>query len=370
MGRGRPSDRAGRGLRSLSAAVRIGTCSWADETLTKTWYPASVRTAEARLHHYAEQFDTVELNASYYALPSPDATAAWARRTPPGFVFHVKAFGMMTRHPVRAEQLPPDLRAEAPVDDRGRVDHPSRELRGEVFTRFRAALEPLREAGKLGGILMQFPSYITRKQASLEYLEWAKERLGGDEMMVEFRHRSWLEPEHAQDTLAFLRCARGDVCHGRRAPHRRPEPGADGRRHELGYGLPAPARPQRRHLERARPKRRGAVRLPVLARRAGRVVAAAARALVALGAHLRDVQQQRSQRRPGGADRTGADERAHAARDPARTTACRSRIDDDQAQREHAEDDAERGQDESHARVHSWRTGLRSSARSISRSRW
>jgi uncharacterized protein YecE (DUF72 family) len=120
-------------------------------------------------------------------------------------VFHVKAFGMMTRHPVRAEQLPADLRAEAPVDDRGRVDHPSRELRGEVFTRFRAALEPLREAGKLGGILMQFPSYVTRKQASLDYLEWAKERLGGDEMMVEFRHRSWLEPEHAPDTLAFLR---------------------------------------------------------------------------------------------------------------------------------------------------------------------
>ena len=171
----------------------------------KTWYPASVRTAEARLHHYAEHFDTVEVNASYYALPGPDATAAWARRTPPGFVFHVKAFGMMTRHPVRAEQLPPDLRDEAPVDERGRVDHPSRELRGEVFTRFRAALEPLREAGKLGGILMQFPSYVTLKPASLQYLEWAKERLGGDEMMVEFRHRSWLEPDNAPDTLAFLR---------------------------------------------------------------------------------------------------------------------------------------------------------------------
>ncbi len=164
-----------------------------------------MRTAEARLHHYAERFDTVELNASYYALPSPDATAAWARRTPPGFVFHVKAFGMMTRHPVRAEQLPADLRAEAPLDERGRVDHPSRDLRGEVFTRFRAALEPLREAGKLGGILMQFPSYVTLKPASLAYLEWAKERLGGDEMMVEFRHRSWLEPENAERTLAFLR---------------------------------------------------------------------------------------------------------------------------------------------------------------------
>jgi uncharacterized protein YecE (DUF72 family) len=164
-----------------------------------------VRTSEARLAHYAARFDTVELNASYYALPSPDAAAAWARRTPEGFVFHVKAFGMMTRHPVKPEQLPADLRPEAAVDDRGRVDHPSRDLRAEVFTRFRAALEPLREAGKLGGILMQFPPYVTLKPASLEYLEWAKERLGGDEMMVEFRHRSWLEPENAQRTLSFLR---------------------------------------------------------------------------------------------------------------------------------------------------------------------
>ena len=164
-----------------------------------------MKTSEARLGHYAARFDTVELNASYYALPSPDAAAAWARRTPPGFVFHVKAFGMMTRHPVKPEQLPTDLRDEAETDARGRIERPSRELRAEVFTRFRAALEPLREAGKLGGILMQFPPYITRKQASLEYLEWAKERLGGDEMMVEFRHRSWLEPEHADETLGFLR---------------------------------------------------------------------------------------------------------------------------------------------------------------------
>jgi uncharacterized protein YecE (DUF72 family) len=171
----------------------------------KTWYPSSVRSSEARLHHYADRFDTVELNSSYYALPNPDAAAAWARRTPDGFIFHVKAFGMMTRHPVKAEQLPADLRSEAPLDDRGRVERPSRELRAEVFRRFRAALEPLREAGKLGGVLMQFPPYVTLKPASIEYLEWAKEQLGGDEMMVEFRHRSWLEPEASARTLDFLR---------------------------------------------------------------------------------------------------------------------------------------------------------------------
>jgi uncharacterized protein YecE (DUF72 family) len=128
----------------------------------------------------------------------------WAERTPPGFIMHVKAFGLMTRHPVKVEALPEDLRAEMPVDERGRVDRPSRELRGEVFRRFLEALEPLRRAGKLGGILFQLPSYVVFKERSLEYLEWAHAQLGGDAMLVELRHRSWLDDENRAETLAFL----------------------------------------------------------------------------------------------------------------------------------------------------------------------
>jgi uncharacterized protein YecE (DUF72 family) len=128
----------------------------------------------------------------------------WAERTPEGFTMHVKAFGLMTRHPVKIEVLPEDLRDAMPVDDRGRVDRPPRELRGEVFRRFLAALEPLRAGGKLGGILFQLPPYIVYKEHSLDYLTWAREQLGGDEMLVEFRHRSWLDDEHRAETLAFL----------------------------------------------------------------------------------------------------------------------------------------------------------------------
>jgi uncharacterized protein YecE (DUF72 family) len=117
---------------------------------------------------------------------------------------HIKAFGLMTRHPVKAEVLPEDLRAELPVDERGRVDRPPREVRGEVFRRFLEALEPLRGAGKLGGILFQLPPYVVHKEASLEYLEWSREQLGQDEMLVEFRHRSWLDDEHRAESLAFL----------------------------------------------------------------------------------------------------------------------------------------------------------------------
>jgi uncharacterized protein YecE (DUF72 family) len=186
------------------APIRIGTCSWADESLTKHFYPRGIKGAEERLHYYTERFDTVEANSTYYHLPAREMVQNWADRTPEGFVMHVKAFGVMTRHPVKVEQLPPDLRDEAPLDQRGRVERPSREFRAEIFRRFHDALEPLRETGKLGGILLQFPSYVVPKPASLDYLEWAVEQLQGDEALVEFRHAAWLDDEHRDETLQFL----------------------------------------------------------------------------------------------------------------------------------------------------------------------
>ena len=185
-------------------SIRVGTCSWADESLSALWYPKGVNGAEGRLRYYAEHFDTVEVNASYYALPTAQMATAWADRTPPNFLFHVKAFAMMTRHPVKVEQLPPELRSEVEVDERNRV-HPSEELRTRVFTEFHRALQPLRDLGKLGGVLMQFPPYITYGEPALRYIEWAQQQLGGDEMLVEFRHRSWLEPDARERVLGFLR---------------------------------------------------------------------------------------------------------------------------------------------------------------------
>jgi uncharacterized protein YecE (DUF72 family) len=185
------------------AEIRIGTCSWADDALSKHFYPKGLPAGE-RLAHYAQHFDTVEVDSTYYRLPGDEMVRRWAERTPDDFVMHVKAFGLMTRHPVRLEALPPDLRDEAPTDEKGRVERPSREFRGEVFRRFLDALEPLRQTGKLGGILFQFPSYVVYKDRSLEYLQWAREQLGDDEMLVEFRHVSWLDEEHREETLRFL----------------------------------------------------------------------------------------------------------------------------------------------------------------------
>ena len=187
----------------MIAPIRVGTCSWADETLTKVWYPPGVRSGEERLRYYAEHFDVVEANSTYYRLPDRHMVELWAQRTPPGFTMHVKAFGVMTRHPVKVEQLPTDLR-DVPTDQRGRVDRPPREFRAEVFKRFREALEPLRATGKLGGILLQFPQYVVYKPQSLEYIEWSQGQLAGEQILVEFRHASWLDEENRAATLSFL----------------------------------------------------------------------------------------------------------------------------------------------------------------------
>ena len=181
--------------------IRVGTCSWADESFSKAWYPKGVKGSE-RLSYYAERFDVVEANSTFYRLPDEELVARWARLLPDGFVMHVKAFGLMTRHPVKLDVLPEDLHDAVEADERGRVDRPSREVRGEVFRRFLAALEPLREAGRLGGILMQFPPYVVPKPRSYEYLEWAREQLAGYEMLVEFRHKAWFEDP--AEPLAFL----------------------------------------------------------------------------------------------------------------------------------------------------------------------
>jgi len=174
--------------------------------MVRAWYPPAVRAAADRLRYYAAHFDTVEVDSSFYGLPTPATARLWAERTPPGFVFHVKAFGMMTRHGVRADRLPASLRAahNLEVDGRGRVTHPSEALRGEVFTLFSEALEPLRTAGKLGIVLLQFPPYFAANRANREYISRSVGLLTPDRVAVEFRHASWIEPEEVGTTLHLL----------------------------------------------------------------------------------------------------------------------------------------------------------------------
>ena len=188
----------------MAARIRIGTCSFADEALQKHFYPKGMRTGRQQLPYYSQFFDTVEIDSTFYRLPSSENVAKWAAWTPDGFVFHFKAFAPITRHPIRLEQLPEELREGLQTDARDRVERMPRDVRGEVVRLFREALEPAAEAGKLGGILVQLAPYVVPKPQSWEYLEWLRAQLPDDELLVEFRHQSWFDDEHREETLAFL----------------------------------------------------------------------------------------------------------------------------------------------------------------------
>jgi uncharacterized protein YecE (DUF72 family) len=169
--------------------------------------------AEARLRYYAQFFDTVEVNSSYYAIPDVVTVSRWAARTPPGFLFNVKAYALMTGHHPRPQTLPAAIERLLPSGARrtrrGEVEageFPAEAI-DEAFRLFRAAVAPLAEAGKLGHILFQFAPWVRFDRAWLdEYIASLPGRLPGVRPAVEFRHRSWL-PEHAAETLNALRTA-------------------------------------------------------------------------------------------------------------------------------------------------------------------
>ena len=190
--------------------VKIGTCSWTDPTLLKAgWYPAEANSAEARLAHYASRFPVVEVNSTYYSLPSERNAALWAERTPPGFTFDVKAFSLMTGHGTALAKLPPILRDSLPQPAAGKAgnlylkDLPP-EAQRWIWQAFDDALAPLAQAGKLGAILLQFPPWFAISRENKRYLEQCREMLPQRRLAVEFRQRSWLEERNAQETLTFL----------------------------------------------------------------------------------------------------------------------------------------------------------------------
>ncbi|MFI9150349.1 DUF72 domain-containing protein [Streptomyces sp. NPDC053367] len=175
--------------------ILVGTCSWTDPALTRSgWYPAGKRDAEGRLRHYAERFPVVEVDSSYYALPSERNSRLWVERTPDGFVFDVKAFSLLTGHPTRSAAMPEGLPADA--RDPGVLD--------EVWSRFTAALTPLRRAGRLGSVLLQFPPWFRPGARAETVLEQTARRCRGWPLAVEFRHASWWREGQAEATCALL----------------------------------------------------------------------------------------------------------------------------------------------------------------------
>jgi uncharacterized protein YecE (DUF72 family) len=150
--------------------------------------PPGTRTRRGfdELRFYAEHFDTVEINSTFYRVPAVAAAKKWAGRTPPGFEFSLKLYQKFT-HPEMFEKA-----TGGDPFDLGQHD----------VDQFKAAIEPIASAGKLGALLAQFPASFKNEPNTRGYLEWLLERFRGYQVAVELRHASWSDT--MQDTLALL----------------------------------------------------------------------------------------------------------------------------------------------------------------------
>jgi uncharacterized protein YecE (DUF72 family) len=185
--------------------IRVGTASWTDKTLLASgWYPKEVESAAERLAYYAKQFPLVEVDSTYYTPPNERNSVLWVQRTPPEFIFNIKAYALLTQHPTRPNSLYKDLRPEGVTKNVYLKDLDDKTI-DEVWQRFLDALAPLHEAGKLGTILFQFPQWFPIGKRNKEYLLQVKERCGPMRMAVEFRNKTWLSERNQDETLDFLR---------------------------------------------------------------------------------------------------------------------------------------------------------------------
>ena len=185
--------------------IKVGTASWTDRTLLESgWYPQTADNPEKRLAHYAKQFPLVEVDATYYAPPAEQTAALWAQRTPAGFTFNVKAYGLLTGHPVKTTSLYKDLR---PDTDKKNV-YPkdlAPQVYEDVWTRFLSALDPLTEAGRLGALLFQFPPWFGIRKDNRQYILEVAARCKPLRPVFEFRNASWFDGANRNETLDFLR---------------------------------------------------------------------------------------------------------------------------------------------------------------------
>lgn len=166
--------------------IRVGTSGWSYPSGKGTWkgifYPPGTRD---ELAYYADRFDTVEVNSTFYRVQSPQTALGWARRTPRGFLFSIKLFQKFT-HPelyLKKTGLDPWNLGQTDIDE------------------FRAMLDPLAAAGKLGVLLAQFPASFQDEPAAREYIDWLLETFRDYSTAVELRHRSWSEAAPDVDAL-------------------------------------------------------------------------------------------------------------------------------------------------------------------------
>ena len=183
----------------MAGRILVGTSSWADPGFVEDWYPRGMA-ARDRLAWYAQRFEYVEVNSSFYAVPAQKTVARWAEITPAAFTFDVKLHRLLSRHAAGADSLLPELRPRAETDERGRVLL-TPELQDVLIEATLDAVEPLAAAGKLGPFLLQLTPAFSPAKHQLDELDSLAEALREPGLAVELRNRNWVEGERLEETL-------------------------------------------------------------------------------------------------------------------------------------------------------------------------
>jgi uncharacterized protein YecE (DUF72 family) len=185
----------------MSGRILVGTSSWADPGFVKDWYPPGMPAGQ-RLAWYAERFEGVELNASFYAVPERSTVERWVDVTPDGFIFDVKLHRLLSRHSAGLDSLPPSIRELARTTPRGRVVLDER-IEQALTAELLDAIAPLERAGKLGALLLQTTPAFKPSRNDLSELEPLVAAVAPRRLALELRHRGWVEGERVSETLAW-----------------------------------------------------------------------------------------------------------------------------------------------------------------------
>jgi uncharacterized protein YecE (DUF72 family) len=182
--------------------IAVGTSSWADPGFVEEWYPPGLPARE-RLPWYAEHFDAVEVNSTFYAVPAASTVERWAEQTPEGFTFDVKLHKLLSRHSAELDALPPDLRDGAETTARGRVVL-SAKLQDALADAVLESVQPLVDSGKLASFLLQLSPGFAPRCNQLDELAPLLERLAPHPVAIELRRNSWTRETRAEETLKWM----------------------------------------------------------------------------------------------------------------------------------------------------------------------
>ena len=186
-----------------SARILVGTASWSDPGFVEHWYPKKMPAVE-RLAWYAQHFEMVEVNSTFYSVPDARMVERWCRSTPAGFIFDVKLHQLLSRHSTNRKLLPPALQKCAESDAKGKVKL-TPQIEKAMIEQFRRSIEILRDDGKLGALLLQLSPGFSPRKHQLSELNDLLGAFADYRLAIELRNRDWVEGENLEATLEFLR---------------------------------------------------------------------------------------------------------------------------------------------------------------------